>query len=206
MHLTSAPATLTVTQGSSGNETITVTPAGGYTGTVLLTLSATSSSLTNLCYNFPNINSSGQGPVTVSGTAAASTQLTLDTLAADCSAAAPRTVGGQPLHRLGATTVAGKNDGHLPSRNGLGGVPAFVAFAGLLLVGFMGRYARRFSALAGLVALLAVGLSISACGGGGDSTPTVPNPPKGTYTITVTGQDSVTSTITGTTSFSFVIQ
>jgi hypothetical protein len=31
------------------------------------------------------------------------------------------------------------------------------------------------------------------------------NPPTGTYTITVSAQDSVTSTITGSTSFTFVI-
>jgi hypothetical protein len=80
-----------------------------------------------------------------------------------------------------------------------------VAFAGLLLVGFMGRYSRKFSALAGLVALVAIGLTVSACGGGSSNT-TVPNPPKGTYTATVTGQDSVTATITGTTTFTFVIQ
>lgn len=204
--LSATPATLTVTRGSSKDETITVTPAGSYTGTVLLTLSATDTNLTNLCYNFTNINSNGQGSVAITGAAAASTQLTLDTLATDCVTSAARTGGGKSLHRLGAATVAGNNGGHSPSRNGSGGVPAFVAFAGLLLVGFMGRYARKFSALAGLAALLAVGLSISACGGGGGSNSTVPNPPKGTYTITVTGQDSVTSTITGTTSFTFVIQ
>ena len=34
-----SPATLTLKQGSSGNEGLTVTPSGGYTGTVNLTYS-----------------------------------------------------------------------------------------------------------------------------------------------------------------------
>ena len=195
--LTSSPATLTVTQGSSGNETITVTPAGGYTGTVLLTLSATNTALTNLCYNFPNINTSGQGPVTVSGTAAASTQLNLDTLPADCGLVSRR-IGGSPLHRLGGVKSAGTS--------GTNPAPLAVAFGGLLLVGFLGRYSRRMTALAGIAVLVAVSFTVTACGGGGSSNTVTPDPPKGTYTITVTGTDSVTSTITGTTSFTFVIQ
>jgi subtilase family serine protease len=196
--LTSSPATLTITQGTSGVETITVTPAGGYTGTVLLTMSATSSNLTNLCYNFPNITTSGQGPVTVSGTTAAPTQLTLDTLPADCGLVSPRK-GGSPLHRLSGAVPAGKK--------GTNPAPLAVAFSGLLLVGFLGRYSRKLSALAAMAVLAAVSFTATACGGGGGgSNPVTPDPPKGTYTITVTGQDSVTSTITGTTSFSFVIQ
>ncbi|HVA88762.1 MAG TPA: hypothetical protein VNL71_02870, partial [Chloroflexota bacterium] len=77
---------------------------------------------------------------------------------------------------------------------------------GLLLVGFLGRHARKFSTLASILVLLAVGLAVSACGGGiGNLTGATPDPPKGTYTVTLTGQDSVTSTITAQTTFTFVI-
>ncbi|HUN86938.1 MAG TPA: hypothetical protein VMU48_21340, partial [Terracidiphilus sp.] len=64
-------------------------------------------------------------------------------------------------------------------------------------------------AVAGVIALLAVGLAISACGGGsssgggGGGTPS--NPPKGTYTITLTGTDSTTSSITASTQFTLTI-
>jgi hypothetical protein len=51
--------------------------------------------------------------------------------------------------------------------------------------------------------LAAVGLLVTACGGIQNNA--LANPPTGSYTITVTGQDSVTSTITGTTTFTFVI-
>jgi hypothetical protein len=201
--LAASPATLDVTQGNSGTETLTVTPAGGYTGTVLLNFDFGTSgdnTLANLCYNFASTDSNGDGTVTVTGTAAASTQLIFDTNASDCASAAPRTIGGQPLHRLHKTNSAANH-----GTNRTNPAPMAVAFAGLLLVGFMGRYSRKFSALAGLVALVAIGLTVSACGGGSSNT-TVPNPPKGTYTATVTGQDSVTATITGTTTFTFVIQ
>ena len=197
--LSAAPSTLSVTQGTSGNETITVTPAGGYTGTVLLTFTTSNNTaLTNLCYNFPSITTSGAGPVVVSGTAAASTQMTLDTLPADCGLVLRRT-GGSPLHRLSGVMPAGKK--------GTNPAPLAVAFGGLLLVGFLGRYSRKLSALAGMAVLVALTFTMTACGGGGsNSTPVTPDPPKGSYTITVTGTDSTTASITGTTSFTFVIQ
>jgi len=94
------------------------------------------------------------------------------------------------------TSNTAKNTGKNP-------VPLTVAFAGLLLVGFMGRNSRKLRGLAAILLLAAVGLVVTACGGI-QSNP-LSNPPAGTYTITVTGQDSATSTITGTTTFTFVI-
>jgi subtilase family serine protease len=196
--LTSTPATLTVAQGSQGTETITVTPAGGYTGTVLLTIPNFPSALNNLCGGFVNSSSNGDGDgvVLVSGTAAATDQMILDTNASDCATeGAIRKSGLRPLSALRNGTTS-KNDGKKTA-------PLAVAFAGLLLAGFLGRHSRKFRSLAGLIALLAVGLGLSACSGiNGNS---LTNPPQGTYTITVTGQDSATATITATTSFTFVI-
>lgn len=195
--LSATPATLTVTQGSSANETVTVTPAGGYTGTVLLIFDTNNdNALQNLCYNFTNINNNGYGPVPISGTAAASTQLTLDTSANDCATGYSQKAKG--MMRLGGPKTAKNNSGSP--------IPAGIAFAGLLMVGLLGRYSRKLSALAGLAAIAALGLSLSACGGNNSVVSSISNPPKGTYTITVTGQDSVTSSITGSTTFTFVIQ
>jgi hypothetical protein len=59
--------------------------------------------------------------------------------------------------------------------------------------------------MAGVIALVAVGLAVSACGGNSNGSTTIPNPPPGTYTIDLTATDSVTSTITATTSFTFTI-
>jgi subtilase family serine protease len=194
-----AATPLTVSQGNSGSSTITVTPSGGYTGTVYLTFSSSNdSALTNLCYEFTTTLSSGDGSVSVTGTAPVTTQLTFDTNAADCVSAAVAKSGKHAMHRFGPVKTSQNN---LPGRNP---APLGIAFAGLLLAGFLGRHSRKFRGLAAVIGLLAIGLGLSACGGGSSST-SVSDPPKGTYTITVTGQDSATATITGTTTFTFTI-
>jgi hypothetical protein len=202
---------VSVTQGSSGASTITVTPSGGYLGTVYLTFTTSNNTaLSNLCYAFTNTLSNGDGSVTVPGTAAVTTQLTLDTKASDCVAAAV-ILGSKPgMHRLatGSGKTAKNSKPSIPNPAPLG-----VAFAGLLLAGFLGRKSRKLSTMAGLIAMLSVGLAVSACGGGGSSsgggggggTPPT-NPAKGTYTITLTGTDSVSNSITATKSFTLTIQ
>jgi subtilase family serine protease len=195
--LSAAPSTLSVSRGNSGAETLTVTPSNGYTGTVMLTFdSSNDSALTNLCYDFTTTTSSGDGSVAITGTAAVTTQLTFDTNASDCMTSSAQKHIGPALHRMGGVKTA--------TSNGPNPVPLTVALGGLLLAGFLGKSSRKFHTIAGLIALLAVGLAVSACGGGNSSS-TPSDPPKGTYTITVTGTDSVTSTITSQTQFTFVI-
>jgi subtilase family serine protease len=195
-----SPSTLTVSRGSSGNETITITPAGGYTGTVWMSYTTSNNTaLANLNVCADYVNSEGYATLQIVGTAAQTTTFTFTTNASDvtCQAASP--VGGKPLHKLGATKTA--------SNSGMNPAPFTVAFAGLLLAGFLGRRSRKFLTMAGAIVLLAVALTISSCGGGNSSgtTTTSSNPPAGTYTITIIGQDSVTSSITAQTSFTFVI-
>jgi subtilase family serine protease len=196
--LGATPLILTVTQGGSGSETIAVTPAGGYTGTVLLTLSA-SGGLQGLCYQFTNPNSSNDGTVTVTGAAAASAQLTIKTSLSNCSATGAARSGGQQafgrMHGIGTA----KNNGANP-------LPAATAFAGLLLAGFLGRSSRKFRTTAGLIALAAVGLAMSACNSVSSIATTNTDQLKGSYTITIAGQDSSTASIHTTTSFTLVIQ
>jgi subtilase family serine protease len=192
--LSSSPATLTVTRGSQGTETITVTPSGGYTGTVLLTVNLPNA-LNNLCGGFANSASNGDGNVIITGTAPVATQMVMDTNASDCSAV-PGKGGSHSVHRLGRSGAA-RNNGANPA-------PLGVALGGLLLAGLLGRRSRKFRAMAGMIALLAVGLAVSACGI--NSTNAISNPPARSYTITVVGTDAVTSTITSQTSFTFVIK
>ena len=199
--VSATPTTLNVTQGSNGNETITIVPSGGYTGTVLLTLnSSNNTALANLCYQFTTTLNNGDGSVVVSGTSPVTTTLNFNTLPSSCGLVVPNK-GNPQWHRLGGVKTARNNP--------VNPAPMAVAFAGLLLVGFLGRYSRKFGAMAALFVMLAVGLTLSACGGGGGGTGTTvtPDPAKGTYTITVTGQDSTSSTIpVATTTFTFVIQ
>ena len=197
-----SPSTLSVAQGSTGTETISVTPAGGYTGTVDLNFDAGTAgdaALQNLCWEFTNTNNAGLGTLPISGgTAAVTTQLIFDTNASDCETeGAIRKSGMRPMNRLHSVSTA-KNTCGSP-------LPLTVAFAGLLLVGFMGRASRKLRGLAGLLLLAAVGLATTACSSG-VFTNTVPNPPTGSYTITVTAQDSVNANIVATpATFSFII-
>jgi subtilase family serine protease len=192
---TLAATGVTVAQGSSASSTITVTPTGGYTGTVDLNFDTSNdTSLSNLCYEFATPAGNG-GTATVAGTTAVTTTLTFDTNASDCASAAIAKSGKHAMHRLGPVKTSQNN---APSRTPLG-----IAFAGLLLAGFLGRSSRKLRSFAAVIGLLAIGLGLSACSS--SSSTTVSNPPKGTYTITVTGQDSTTATITGTTTFTLVI-
>ena len=200
--LAATPSTLTVTRGSSGNENIAITPSGGYTGTVLLNFSTSNdNALANLCFNFTNTSTSGVGSAAVTGTTAVTTQLTFDTNASNC---ASTTSGAKPGWHALRSRPAGnlsRNPTPKPLPNRL---PAEAAFAGLLLAGFLGRYARRFRSAAWIVVLAAAGLAMSACSN--STTSALIDPPRGTYTVTLTGQDSVTSTNTATTTFTFTIQ
>ncbi len=203
------PSTLTVKQGTSGKETLTFTPSGGYTGTIYISFTASNSSaLSGLCYNFTKIAPDGSsGEVQITGTSAASTTFTLDTNAADCNGGGGYYGGyygyySGKSHMLPMRAMMGT---HTSRNNAPNPAPAGLAFAGLLLAGFMARYSKKLRGVAGVIALVALGLTISACGGYGGSGGSVPNPSKGTYTVTVTGKDSSSTAITATTTFTFVI-
>jgi subtilase family serine protease len=199
--LATSPSTLTVAQGSSGTESITVTPSGGYTGTVVLTIDAGTSgdsALQNLCWQYTNSNSSGNGIVQIAGTAAVTSQLTLYTDATFCQSA------GAMRNRAIHSFKTLQNSGTAKNTSG-NPVPFSVAFAGLLLAGFLGRRSRKLRGITGLIVLAAVGLALTACSSNATLSTTVSNPPKGTYTITVTGQDQTTASIEATSAFTFVI-
>lgn len=204
---TLAATPVTVASGASANSTITVTPAGGYTGTVLLSVSTSNASaLANLCYQFASTTNNGTGDVAVGGTTAVTTQLTLDANAADCSAGALRGGSGKRAFRaLQPIRSSGVSGGR-----GLGLLSALAALASLALMCIFCGGFRRYRVWAGLIVLVAVGLASTACGGGGNNNGNNPgapsNPAAGNYTITVTGADSVTPTITASTTFTFVIQ
>ena len=202
---TMSATNLTIASGGSGNSTITITPSGGYSGTVLLGFTTSNpTALAHLCSSFAAVNASGQGAVAVSGTAPITTTLTLDGNANDCNTAA-LSPGAAPR----STPAPG--GGPLP-------LYALAALATLLLLGFFAARrsaglgpapvnagSRRYRRWFALAALAAAALAAAGCGGG--TTPLiVANPPAGVYTITVTGADSTTSTITASTSFTFTIQ
>jgi len=198
-----SPSSLTVKRGSQQRETLSLTPSGGYTGTVNLTYATSNdTALANLCVLIgTGLNSDGS--VSVSGATPIKGQITVDTNATDC--ASSNTTGGVLKARglkliprsNGSAVVTGKD---YPSRSPL---PAEIAFAGLLFAGLVGRSSRKLRQLACVIALVSLGLVLSACGGTSGST--LKDPPKGTYTITFTGTDSANTALTSGGSFTLVI-
>jgi hypothetical protein len=205
------PTSLTLSQGSQGAEALAITPAGGYTGTVKFSYSTSNdTALKNLCV-FAGTGFNADTTITVPGTAAVTGQITIDTKASDCTSSTGGVLSGRGMRLIPHTVGSLKASNNTPKKNIP--VPAGIAFAGLVLAGFLGRSSRRLRQLGCLIALVSLGVVLSACGGGGGSSSstgstggTVANPAKGTYTITFTGTDSVTTTITSTAQFSLVIK
>lgn len=195
------PSSLTLKQGGQGTETLTVTPAGGYTGTVDLTYTTSNdTALKNLClFAGTGINSSGN--MTVGGTTAVAGQITVDTNAADCVSTTGGTSPRGHLIRRAGTQSAGTRN---PDRR----LPLGLAFAGLFMAGLLGRSSRKLRGFACVIALAAISIGVSACGSSSTSgsSGSAGNPAKGTYTVTFTGQDSVTTTNSAQASFTLVIQ
>lgn len=200
-----SPSSLTMKRGSQQNETVTLTPTGGYTGTVDFTYATSNdAALANLCV-LVGTGLNPDGSVSVSGTSPITGQITIDTKAADCAASTTTggVVNGRGLRlvpRAKGSLVAGNS----PSRKS-SPLPAEVAFAGLLLAGFLGRSSRKLRRLTCLIALLSLGLALSACGGVSSTGSSISNPPTGTYTITFTGTDSANTAVTSGASFTLVI-
>lgn len=199
--LAMSPSTLTVAQGAQADETLTVTPSGGYTGNVVLNYSTSNATaLANLCL-FAKSGFTSSGDIAVSGTSPAVGVFTVDTNASDCTTA---TGGMKPhtllLHATNATQA--RNNAPPNSR-----LPEGIALGGLLLAGFFSRsrkMSRKLRSLVCVLALAGAAFGLSACGSSTMNNG-VKNPPRGTYTVTFTGQDSLVSTNTASASFTLTI-
>ncbi len=161
---------VSVTPGATtGNiSTISLTPAGSFTGSVALTASVTSSP-TGAQYP-PTLSFGLTSPVSLSGTTAGTATLTITTTAAASSAMfGPK--------RLGVPWLAAGGS----------------VLAGLFLFGMPGRR-RRWRAILGMVMLLVVlSAGVLACGGGSKSGGGIAGTTAGAYTITITGTSAATT-------------
>ncbi|MDT7815582.1 MAG: hypothetical protein QOJ42_5498, partial [Acidobacteriaceae bacterium] len=179
---------LSVVQGSSGTSTITLTPQNGYTGTVAWTISTDSTALATACYNsIPN--------TTVSGTAAVTASLTIDTNPSDCASA--QYTGNTGKRKL----VSAPTARNMPP-NPFGAPASAITFAALLCGGLFRRRSRVLRLLCAVVFLTGLGLSLSGCSSTATSSSSVP---KGTYTISISGSDTNTSNIVETTSMTLAV-
>jgi hypothetical protein len=190
---------------------LTVTPAHGYTGQISLGFfTSNDKALANLCV-LASTGVGTNGSVAVPTTAPVTGQIIFDTNAADCASGTGAARIGRGFHVLPHTTGSMKASNNVPKR-GIP-VPAGIAFAGLLVAGFLGRSSRKLRQLACVVAIASLGLVLAACGGGSSSSSsssgsggnTSQDPAKGSYTITITAADSLTSSLTAQQSFTLTI-
>jgi subtilase family serine protease len=186
---TLAATNLTVSAGSSGNSTITITPKNGYTGTLAWTVS-TSASLSNSCYSISD--------TTISGNSAVTTTMTVYTSESACSGASARKDSGKRRF-LTENFVARWNDNHPFSE--LNTARASLGIAVLLLVGLLGYGPRNLRACAGVFLLGAFCFGLSSCGSSSSSSDAT----KGTYTLTIVGTDTSSSSITASTTMTLTI-
>ena len=175
---------LTVVRGATtGNTTnVLVTPSGGFTGSVALTATITTTPAG--AQNLPTLSFGTTSPVNITGANPGTATLTITTTATTAASA-------HPLHR---------------------GIPWYAtgeaALACILLLGIP-RQRRSWRVLLGSLVLFAsLAGSTLACGGGGGGnskpTPTVvPGTTPGAYFVTITGTSGTT---TSTTTISVTVQ
>jgi len=174
-------------------DVLTVTPSGGYTGTVDFQATTTDATLASEgCWNWD--------PATVSGSGSASGTIYISVNATFCNSnGIPITGNHRPNQRfkLAPKTTAQVQQSSQASRAGLWAFSLLFA----ALIGFRVKKMRGFAAALFLVAL---GIGISACGGGG-STRTTTTGSNG-VSVVVTGTDTVSPSLTSTTTLSVVVQ
>jgi hypothetical protein len=163
--------------GNSGTSTITLTSAGGYSGTAVVSASA---STLNADYQFGSSGAQTANVVLASG-GTGTTTIVITTIAATGSL--QKGAGGN-LKKTAARIAAA------------GGT-----FAGcLLLLLIPGIRRKRWPVALAMLVFLSVGAGLGCGGGNGAAAPA------GTYTVTVSAADSSNASITGSTTFTVTIQ
>ena len=175
--LTSAAVALAPGAATGNTSTITVTPSNGFTGSVALTATVTTSP--SGAQDLPTLSFGSTSPVSITGTTAGTATLTITTTAPSTASLTRPALPGIRLYQGGA------------------------ALACLLLFGIPARR-RRWRTLLGMLLFIAFAIGgIISCGGGGGGggggTTPPPNPgtTPGAYVITITGtQGAITATTT----------
>jgi len=162
---------VTLSAGLVAMSTITVTPAGGFTGNVALSAAITSSP--SGAQSVPTLSFSGNNTVSVTGAAAGTATLFIATTPANC---APGNVIDPRVRWY---------------------PPGAAALACLLLFSIPIRRRSWRTALTMLAILVALAGGMLACGGGASSRNCPPATTSGNYVVTVTGTSGST-TATGT--------
>jgi len=198
--LSGSPASLTVTQGNSGNSTITVTPSGGFTGSVNLSASGLPSGVTATFGTNPTTSTSvvtlaasstattGTFTVTITGTSGTLTHTTTISLTVKPVASPNFSLSASPS----SVTVVQGNGGN---------TTISVTPSG----GFTGSVSLSASGLpSGVTATFSPNPITNGSGNSTMSVTTSSSTPAGTYTLTVTGT-STSPSLTHSTTVTLVV-
>jgi subtilase family serine protease len=198
---TLSPTNVTVSQGSSGTSTVTITSQDSYAGTIKFSLSTSSTSLQDYgCYSIGNSDSE----VSVTANSTTTAALTIYTSESDCSSESSSVTKGRARRFISRKAVAAVPGGNPLSRRI---VPvSAAAIAGFLLVGMRRKRSVLSSILSCLILLLVVGASLG-CGSStsGSSSSTSTDVAKGTYTLTLGGTDASDSSIASSTTLTLTV-
>ncbi len=175
--ITLSGANLTVAPGATTGNTskLTITPTGGFTGSVTLTAVVTSSPANAV--HLPTVSFGTTSPVTISDANSQTATLTVSTTAPTTASLAQPSIRGSQVRR-GA-----------------------IALACLLLLGIGTVRRKGRSVLLLLMLLVALAGGVASCGGGGGSGGggggnSIPGTTPGGYTVTVTATSGTTSATT----------
>jgi len=145
---------------------------------------------------------------TVSSSSAVSATMTIYTEESACSSSASTGRAGRSRDSIGTAPTA-----HRIRQRPLSSVnagQAVMVLTGLLFVSLLGRRPRRLRALAG-ISLEAVACFATTCGGGNsvstssESFSSALEAAKGTYTVTIVGTDTASSSLTASTTMTLTI-
>ncbi len=193
--MTLSAANLTVANGSTGSTKVTVNPTGGYNGRMVWSLSATvaagSSSNLTACYAIPSL--------VVNGISTAN--LTIG-IGSACESALP---ADRTAFRTLSPRIAANSETRPQGNNStMTGICASALICGCL-VGLRRKW--RLSLLLVVLFLSLAGANLIGCGGGANNSTSPPptTPSATTYTVTLSGTDSVNTAITASTTFTLTV-
>ena len=197
--LSASPSSVTVVQGNSGNTTISVTPSGGFTGSVSLSASGLPSGVTASFGTNPTTSTSvltftasatattGTATVTITGTSGALSHSTTVTLTVNSASTGNFSLSASPSSQ---TVTAGNSASYAATITPSGG---FTGSVTLSVSGLPSGATARFS--------------VNPVAGSGNSTLTVntsSSTPTGSYTLTITGT-STSPSLTHSTTVTLVV-
>jgi subtilase family serine protease len=202
--ISNATATVT-TPGTNATASFTVTPVGGYTGSVAFRIYSTAP-IAYTCFTIPNAS--------ITSTTAVTATLTISTNVSTCgSGTTPLVVTASG----GPAVASAQPSTPTPARHNP--APLSAAVAGILCLALFSRRSRnklaRASLALGLLAVMALsGLGLSGCSNGASSTTTttppttttVTTPAGGPYTITVVGYNPSNTSQSATATLTLTVQ